>query len=149
MASGVLSPQARFEGLAELLGERLQGIYRSLAENGDVLFPSDYFADLYTKSRLGQPTVAARVVATVMLLQSHEGLSEHEATDRLERDLAWQAAAGVHAGYEAFHPTLLVGSSAPQALRKPSPRVLPTWRLGAWRTTRPRVLASLLGEPPI
>ena len=109
MASGVLSPQARFEGPAELLGERLKGIYRFLAENGDVVFPSHYFADLYTKSRLGQPTVPARVVATVMLLQSHEGLSDREATDRLERDLAWQAAAGVHTGYEAFPPTLLVG----------------------------------------
>jgi hypothetical protein len=109
MALGSLSRQGRFENPAELLGERLQGVYRFLAENGDVLFPKDYFADLYTKSRFGQPTVPARVVATVMLLQSHEGLSDREATDRLGRDLAWQAAAGVHTGYAAFHPTLLVG----------------------------------------
>ena len=109
MALGTLSRQARFEGPAELLGERLQGIYRFLAEHGEVLFPDEYFADLYTNSRLGQPTVPARVVATVMLLQSHEGLSDREATDRLGCDLRWQAAAGVHTGYEAFHPTLLVG----------------------------------------
>jgi len=109
MALGTLSRQVRFEGPAELLGERLKGIYRFLAEHGDVLFPVGYFSDLYSGSRLGQPTVPARVVATVMLLQSHEGLSDREATDRLERDLAWQAAAGVHSGYEAFHPTLLVG----------------------------------------
>ena len=109
MALGTLSPQARFEGPAELLGGRLKGIYRFLADHGDVLFPTGYFSDLYSASRLGQPTVPARVVATVMLLQSHEGLSDREATDRLERDLAWQAAAGVHTGYEAFHPTLLVG----------------------------------------
>ena len=64
---------------------------------------------LYTKSRLGRPTVPARVLATVMVLQAHEGLSDQEAADRLERDLAWQAAAGVHSGYEAFHPTVLVG----------------------------------------
>ena len=109
MALGTLPRQARFEDPAELLGGRLRGIYRFLSENGDVLFPNDYFADLYSSSRFGQPTVPARVVATVMLLQSHEGLSDREATDRLERDLAWQAAAGVHTGYEAFHPTLLVG----------------------------------------
>jgi Transposase DDE domain/Transposase domain (DUF772) len=109
MALGTLSRQAHFEGPAELLGERLRGIYKFLAEHGDVLFPDGYFADLYTKSQLGQPTVPARVVATAMLLQSHEGLSDREATDRLGRDLAWQAAAGVHTGYEAFHPTLLVG----------------------------------------
>ncbi|MGI8751499.1 MAG: transposase [Acidimicrobiales bacterium] len=44
-----------------------------------------------------------------MILQSHEGLSDQEACDRLERDLAWQAAAGVDTGAEAFHPTVLVG----------------------------------------
>ena len=32
-----------------------------------------------------------------------------EAVDRLEWDLRWQAAAGVDAGYEGLHPTVLVG----------------------------------------
>jgi IS5 family transposase len=49
------------------------------------------------------------VLATTVLLQAHEGLSDQEACDRLERDLAWQAAAGVHTGYRAFHPTTLTG----------------------------------------
>jgi hypothetical protein len=80
-----------------------------LADFGGRLFPDDYFADLYKESRRGRPTVPARVLATVMLLQTHEGLSDQEAVDRLERDLAWQAAAGVHSGYEAFHATVLVG----------------------------------------
>jgi hypothetical protein len=109
MALGTLSPQARFEGPADLLGAPLQGIYRFLADYGDVLFPSDYFSRSLSASRLGHPTVPARVVATVMLLQSHEGLSDAEATDRLGADLRWQAAAGVQCGYGAFHPTLLVG----------------------------------------
>jgi hypothetical protein len=59
--------------------------------------------------RLGRPTVPARVVATVMVLQAFEGLSDREAVDRLARDLAWQAAAGVDLGYDAFHSTVLVG----------------------------------------
>jgi hypothetical protein len=44
-----------------------------------------------------------------MVLQAFEGLSDREACDRLERDLAWQSAAGVDAGHVAFHPTVLVG----------------------------------------
>ena len=48
-------------------------------------------------------------MATVMLLQAFEGLSDAEATDRLSFDLRWQAAAGVDTGYESFHPTSLVG----------------------------------------
>ena len=39
--------------------------------------------------------MAARVVATVMLLQAFEGLSDREACDRLEVDLRWQAAASL------------------------------------------------------
>ena len=109
MALGVVERQQRFENPGSLLGERLRGIYRFLAEVGDRLFPVDYFADLYKDSGRGRPTVPARVLATVMVLQAHEGLSDQEACDRLERDLAWQAAAGVHTGYEAFHPTVLVG----------------------------------------
>jgi len=106
---GVGSVQARFEDPRLLLGDRLRGVYRLLAEEGERLFPHDYFADLYKESARGRPTVPARVVATVMVLQSLEGLSDREACDRLERDLAWQAAAGVDAGCVAFHPTVLVG----------------------------------------
>src|SRR5207237_1201059 len=70
---------------------------------------SDLVAGVYAECAKGRPTVPARVVATVMLLQSCEGLSDREACDRLEVDLRWQAAAGVDAGYWAFHPTVLVG----------------------------------------
>jgi hypothetical protein len=111
MALGVAVVQQRFDNPREILGDRLRegSIYRLLADHGDRLFPDDYFADLYKDSARGRPTVPARVLATVMVLQAHEGLSDREATDRLEVDLRWQAAAGVGAGYEAFHPTVLVG----------------------------------------
>jgi hypothetical protein len=110
MALGVARVQPRFEDPGELLGDRLKGIYRFLAEFGGRLFPDDYFADLYSDSRRGRPTVPARVLATVLVLQAHEGLSDQEACDHVECDLRWQAAAGVHAGYEAFHATVLVGA---------------------------------------
>jgi Transposase DDE domain/Transposase domain (DUF772) len=110
MALGAPKVQPRFEDPRELLGDRLKGIYRFFAEYGLRLFPDDYFADLYSDSQRGRPTVPARVLATVLLLQAHEGLSDQEACDHLECDLRWQAAAGVHAGCEAFHPTVLVGA---------------------------------------
>ena len=80
-----------------------------MADHGHRLFGDDYFADLYAESARGRPTIAARVMATVMVLQAFEGLSDAEAVDRLSFDLRWQAAAGVDTGYVAFHPTSLVG----------------------------------------
>jgi hypothetical protein len=111
MALGVAQVRQRFENPREILGDRLRegSLYRLLADHGDRLFPDDYFADLYGESCRGRPTVPARVLATVMVLQAFEGLSDREACDRLEVDLRWQAAAGVDTGCEAFHPTVLVG----------------------------------------
>ena len=112
MALGSAKVQQRFENPREILGDRLKegSIYRLLADHGHAMFRDDYFADLLpaTRSRVG-PTIPARVMATVMVLQAFEGLSDREATDRLEVDLRWQAAAGVDAGCESFHPTALVG----------------------------------------
>src|SRR5580658_2717846 len=111
MALGSAKVQQRFESPREILGDRLRegSIYRLLADHGHVMFPDDYFADCYSDSVKGRPTIAARVMATVMILQAFEGLSDREATDRLEVDLRWQAAAGVDTGAESFHPTALVG----------------------------------------
>jgi hypothetical protein len=146
MALGVAKVQPRFEDPRQLLGDRLKGIYRLLAEYGDRLFADDYFADLYTDSRRGRPTVPARVLATVMLLQAHEGLSDQEACDRLERDLAWQAAAGVHTGYRAFHPTVLVGMrNRLRASKRPRRLFEDTWAVGkeaGFLKDRARVLDS-------
>jgi hypothetical protein len=111
MALGRAQVQRGFDDPRVLLGDRLRegSLYRLLADHGQVMFPDGYFADLYTGSAKGRPTVPARVVATVMLLQAFEGLSDREACDRLEFDLRWQAAAGADAGCRAFHPTVLVG----------------------------------------
>ncbi len=108
MALGKSQPDRGFQSPADILGDRLEGIYRLFADHGDRLFPDDYFSDLYKRSVKGRPTVPARVLATVMVLQSHEGLSDPEAVDRLVRDLAWQAACGVPVGAAGFDPTVLV-----------------------------------------
>src|SRR5262249_9061626 len=111
MALGRAPVQLGFDDPRVLLGDRLRegSVYRLLADHGQVMFPDGYFADLYAESARGRPTVPARVVATVMLLQAFEGLSDREACDRLEFDLRWQAAAGADARCRAFHPTVLVG----------------------------------------
>ena len=66
MALGRGERQGRFDDAALLLGDRLAegSIYRLLAEHGDVLFGEEYFADLFTRSPLGRPTVPARTMAT-------------------------------------------------------------------------------------
>jgi Transposase DDE domain/Transposase domain (DUF772) len=111
VAIGLTDRQARFDDAALLLGEGLSpgSVYRLLAEHGDQLFGDEYFADLFLRSRLGRPTIPARTIATVMLLQAHEGLSDREACDRLAFDLRWKAAAGLPVGSGSFHPTVLVG----------------------------------------
>jgi hypothetical protein len=112
MALGTSDNQQRFDDPASVLGDRLKdgSIYKLLAEHGHEIFPDDYFTDCYTNSPEGRPTVPARILATVMVLQAFEGLSDREATDRLSFDLRWQAAAGVSIGAQAFHPTVLVGA---------------------------------------
>ena len=111
MALGREDRQARFDDAMLLVGNQLPegSIYRLLAEHGGALFGDEYFADLFKRSTRGRPTVPARVVATVMLLQAYEGLSDREACDRLAFDLRWKAAAGLTVDAEAFHPTVLVG----------------------------------------
>ena len=81
MALGRAQAGQGFDSPRELLGDRLRegSLYRLLADHGHAMFPDGYFADLYSGAVKGRPTVAARVVATVMVLQAFEGLSDREA----------------------------------------------------------------------
>jgi hypothetical protein len=81
MALGRAQAGQGFDSPRELLGDRLRegSLYRLLAGDGHAMFPDGYFADLYAGSVRGRPTVAARVVVTVMVLQAFEGLSDREA----------------------------------------------------------------------
>jgi hypothetical protein len=111
MAVGRAEAQLGFDDAAGLLGDRLPegSVYHLLAGEGQRLFPDDYFADLFLVSARGRPTIPARVVATTMLLQAHEGLSDREAVEHLAFDLRWKAAAGLAVDAGAFHATVLVG----------------------------------------
>ena len=80
VALGREDRQGRFDDVMLLVGDQLPAgqYFRLLAEHGGALFGDEYFADLFKRSTLGRPTVPARVVATVMLLQAYEGLSDRD-----------------------------------------------------------------------
>jgi len=82
-------------------------VYAFLADHRQQLFPSELFADLVRQGG-GHPSVPAEVVATVMVLQALEGLSDREAVSALRRDIAWKVACGLRLDDEGFHPTVLV-----------------------------------------
>lgn len=65
------------------------------------------FVDLFP-TRRGRPSVPADVIASVMVLQSLEGLSDRQAVRQLETNIAWKAATGLALTDEAFHSTVLV-----------------------------------------
>jgi Transposase DDE domain/Transposase domain (DUF772) len=82
-------------------------VYALLADHRHQLFPPELFADL-ARHGGGHPSVPAEVVATVMVLQALEGLSDREAASALRRDVAWKVACGLRLDDEGFHPTVLV-----------------------------------------
>jgi IS5 family transposase len=81
-------------------------VHALLADHRQRLFPDEMFADLFGSGR-GRPSVPADVVATVMVLQALEGLSDREAVRQLATNIAWKAACGLALTDEAFHSTVL------------------------------------------
>jgi Transposase DDE domain/Transposase domain (DUF772) len=85
-------------------------IFGFLHEHRDTLFPDGLFTDLFAVN--GRRSVPPSVVATVMVLQRLEGLSDREACDRFTFDARWRYAAGVGgwdgAGRVGFAHTVLV-----------------------------------------
>ena len=80
-------------------------VYRFLAEHRLAVFGDELFADLF--SGRGRPSQPASVIATVLVLQALEGVSDREAIERLRCDLRWKAAAGLSLTDGGFHPSVL------------------------------------------
>ena len=75
------------------------------------LFPDEMFADLFTD--VGRRSVPPMIVAVVMVLQRHRGLSDREAVDRFTFDARWKyAAGGLDFDYPGFVHTVLVDMRA-------------------------------------
>jgi IS5 family transposase len=81
-------------------------VHGFLADHRRELFPDELFADLFGSGR-GRPSVPADQVATVMVLQALEGLSDREATRQLACNIAWKVACGLALTDRGFHPTVL------------------------------------------
>ena len=81
-------------------------VYGFLADHRRDLFPDELFADLFPSGR-GRPSVPADQMATVMVLQALEGLSDREAATQLRRNIAWKVACGLALTDQGFHPTVL------------------------------------------
>jgi IS5 family transposase len=65
-----------------------------LADHRRELFSDELFADLFPSGR-GRPSVPADVVATVMVLQALEGLSDRDAAKALRDRISWKVATGL------------------------------------------------------
>src|SRR3989442_2173156 len=77
-----------------------------LADHRQELFPDELFADLFLSDR-GRPSVPADVIATVMMLQALEGLSDRDAARALRDRISWKVACGLALDDPGFHPTVL------------------------------------------
>ena len=108
VVQGRSDPNVELLDAAGLVGHLVasDSVYAFLAQHRERLFPDELFADLFP-SRRGRPSVPAPVAATVMVLQSLEGLSDREAMERLQCDIRWKVAAGLPLDHGGFHPTTL------------------------------------------
>jgi IS5 family transposase len=77
-----------------------------LADHRRELFPDELFADLFPSGR-GRPSIPADVVATVMVLQALDGLSDRDAARALQDRISWKVAAGLALTDEGFDYSVL------------------------------------------
>ena len=82
-------------------------VFAFLAEHRSRLVPDGLFADLFPSGR-GRPSIPGEVVASVIVLQALQGLTDREAAEAVTFDLRWKAACGYAIDAGGFHPTTLV-----------------------------------------
>jgi hypothetical protein len=91
------------------VGQR--SIWAVLYHQGDRLFADELFADLFAE--VGRRSVPPRIVATVMVLQRLQGLSDREAVEAFSFDARWKyACGGLAFDYPSFSHTVLVDMRA-------------------------------------
>jgi IS5 family transposase len=77
-----------------------------LADHRHDLFPDEMFKDLFPSGR-GRPSIPADVVASVMVLQALEGLSDRDAARALRDRISWKVACGLALDDEGFDFSVL------------------------------------------
>jgi hypothetical protein len=114
MTAGTTSKQADlWRGTAAVCEGRVgpRSIWAVLYREGDRLFGDELFADLF--AQVGRRSVPPRIVATVMVLQRLQGLSDREAVQAFSFDARWKYAGGGLAFEDpSFSHTVLVDMRA-------------------------------------
>ena len=80
--------------------------YGWLAGQRHELFPDELFLSLYV-SGWGRPSVPPSVLATALVLQTYEGVSDAEAAARAAYDLRWKVALGIEVEAKPFAKSTL------------------------------------------
>src|SRR5664280_2291529 len=106
------------QGLSELNRELLDasalcrqlvpegGVEAFLADHRHELFPDEMFEDLFLSKR-GRPSIPADTVASVMVLQALEGLSDRDAARALTDRISWKVACGLALDEAGFDYSVL------------------------------------------
>jgi IS5 family transposase len=105
---GTSDPNAELLDAAALCRQLVpdDSVHAFLADHRRVLFPDELFADLFRSGR-GRPSVPADVIATVMVLQALEGLSDRDAARALTDRISWKVAAGLALDDAGIHYSVL------------------------------------------
>jgi transposase len=80
--------------------------YGFLARHRGELFRDEDFAEFYSPD-WGRPSVPPSLLATALLLQTHDRVSDEEAKARADYDLRWKVALGVEADERPFAKSTL------------------------------------------
>ena len=80
--------------------------YGWLGSQRGALFPDELFLGLYIDG-WGRPSVARSLLATALVLQTYEGVSDEEATQRAAYDLRWKVALGIEVDTKPFAKSTL------------------------------------------
>jgi Transposase DDE domain/Transposase domain (DUF772) len=89
---------------AEFVGQR--SFYGYLASQRDELFRDEDFAALYCRDN-GRPSVPPSLLATALVLQTYDGISDDEAKQRADYDLRWKVALGIELETRPFAKSTL------------------------------------------
>src|SRR6266853_1233956 len=89
---------------ADFVGRR--NFYGYLASQRGELFCDEDFASLYCPNN-GRPSVPPSLLATALVLQTYDGVSDDEATRRAAFELQWKVALGVELDVRPFAKSTL------------------------------------------
>src|SRR5712692_4271240 len=80
--------------------------YGWLASQRGALFRDEDFAQLYVLTN-GRPSVPPSLLATALVLQTYDGVSDDEAKQRADYDLRWKVALGIELDARPFAKSTL------------------------------------------